>query len=148
MTSINQALTTREAIQSWLLDFHESTATLDAKYCTERFFTPDIELQYANNPVVSGREDATDFFDKAFRALDSMSHEIVYFDFVAPDKVYQAATIKYVVKGDDQAKDMIEIPAMMTVWLREDQGRLRIRKSEIYLDASRLFTRMNEKGLI
>lgn len=148
MTSINPALTTQEAIQSWLLDFHKSTATLDAKYCTERFFTSDVELQYANNPVASGREGAKDFFDKAFRALDTMTHEIVYFDFVAPDKLCQAATINYVVKGDDQTKDMIKIPAMMTVWLREEQGDLRISRNEIYLDASRLFGRMNEKGLI
>lgn len=148
MASISPALTTREAIESWLLDFHKSTATLDAKHSVENFFTPDIELQYANNPIITGRESAQAFFDTAFKAMDSMTHDIVYFDFVAPDKLYQAVTIRYVVKGDTAEKDMISIPAMMTSWLREDKGRLMMKRSEIYLDASQLFGRMAAKGLI
>ncbi|KAK5939925.1 hypothetical protein PMZ80_007343 [Knufia obscura] len=148
MTSINPTLTTRDALESWLLDFHKSTATLDAKHCTEKFFTSNVELQYANNPVATGRENAQGFFDMAFKALDIMTHEIVYFDFVAPNKLYQAAKINYVVKGDDPEKDMITIPAMMSVWLEEQEGKLMIRRNEIYLDASGLFGRMGEKGLI
>lgn len=114
----------------------------------EQFFTGDIELYYANNPRVSGKEAVGGFFDTAFKALDSMHHEIVYFDLVAPNKLYQAATIKYVVKGDDPDKDLITIPAMMVATLVEADGKLKFKRNEIYLDASALFGRMIEKGLI
>lgn len=44
------------------------------------------------------------------------THEIVSnFDFVASDKLYQAATTDYIVKGYDQTKDTITRPAIMTV---------------------------------
>jgi len=148
MSSINPSLTSREALESWLLDFHKATATLDAQYCADKFFASDVEIQYANNPVVTGKDNAQAFFDMAFKALDMMTHEIVYFDFIAPNKLYQAATIKYVVKGDNQAEDMITIPAMMTAWLGEEEGRLVVKRNEIYLDASQLFGRMAAKGLI
>jgi len=148
MSPIDSSLTTRAALEKWLLEFHESTASLDAKYCTERFFTRDVEVQYANNPTAQGIKQAQGFFDSAFNALDSMTHEIVYFDFVAPNKLYQAAKIQYVVKGDDSVKDVIAIPAMMTTWLVEEEGRLMVKRNEIYLDASAVFGRMHEKGLM
>jgi len=148
MPSIDPSLTTRAALEQWLLEFHESTAILDAKHCTQKFFTRDVEVQYANNPTAQGIEQAQGFFDSAFKALDSMTHEIVYFDFVAPNRLYQAAKIRYVVKGDDPVKDVIAVPAMMTTWLVEEKGRLMIKRNEIFLDASAVFGRMHEKGLI
>lgn len=149
MSTINPKLTTRDALQSWLLAFHDSTEALDAAATVDKFFVPEIEVQYANNPVVKGRDTALGFFDSAFKALDYMHHDIEYFDFVAPDRLYQAATIKYVVKGDDREKDMITIPGIMSTILVEDaEGKLKIKRNEIFLDASRVFARMAEKGLI
>ena len=148
MASISSELTTRTSIQTFLEAFHTSTAALDARSTVEQFFTSDIECQYANNPLAVGANTVQSFFDTAFNALDSMTHKIVYFDFIAPDKLYQAATIRYVVKGDDADTQMIIVPAMMTAWLREENGQLKIRRNEIYLDTNRLFGRMAEKGLI
>ena len=148
MTSLNPELTTCKALRSWLLDFHASTATLNAHLVADNFFTSDIHLQYANNPTAIGRKTVQEFFNTAFNALDSMHHDIVYFDFVAPDKLYQAAKIEYVVKGDDRASQMITVPAMMTAWLREEDGGLKMWRTEIFLDASGVFGRMAEKGLL
>lgn len=148
MTEIRSELTSQDALKEWLLAFHESTARLDAKSTVEEFFAKDVELCYANNPPVNGKKDAEGFFDTAFKALDLMHHDIEYFDFVAPNKLYQAATIKYVIKGDDPEKDMITIPAMMVASLVEEDSKLKIGRNEIYLDASAVFGRMIEKGLM
>lgn len=146
MPEIDPSLTTREALQAWLLSFHEATATLDTQQVGDKFFTDDAVCQYANNPEASGKENVLAFFNAAFNGLDLMTHDIVYFDFVAPNKLYQAATIRYLVKGDNPDRDMFTVPAMMTAWLEEQDGRLKIRRNEIYLDASALFARMHEKG--
>lgn len=148
MSKINPSLVTREALTEWLLDWHSSTETLDAKLCVGKFFTSDIELRYANNPPAKGRDAALQFFDSAFKALEMMHHDIEYFDFIAPDRLYQAATIKYVVKGDNLEKDMITIMGLMSIWLVEEDGRLKVKRNDIFLDASQVFARMAEKGLI
>ena len=84
--------------------FHRGSAELDAeKWCTT-FFTDDIELQYANNPVLKGPA-VKAMFSQVFQQLDLMEHRIEYFDFVAP-KIYQAAQIRYRVKGDEETDDM------------------------------------------
>lgn len=148
MSRINPGLVTREALKEWLLDWHASTETLDAKLCVDKFFTSDIELRYANNPPVKGKDTAIQFFDSAFKALEMMHHDIEYFDFVAPDHLYQAATIKYVVKGDDLERDMITITGLMSSWLVEEDGKLKVKRNDIFLDASQVFGRMAEKGLL
>lgn len=77
-----------------------------------------------------------------------MHHDIEYFDFVAPNRLYQVATIKYVVKGDDPDRNMFTIPAMMSVILVEEDSKLKMKRNEIYLDATAVFGRMHEKGLL
>lgn len=148
MTTLSPSLTSRKALEEWLLDFHKSSATLDAKLCADKFFTRDVEMCYANNPPVNGKASVEAFFDKAFKALDLMHHDINYFDFVGPDKLYQGATIKYLVKGDDPDKDLIVIPAIQVAWLKEEEGKLKMWRSEIYLDACQVFAKMSEKGLL
>jgi ketosteroid isomerase-like protein len=106
--------------------------------------TDDIELQYANNPVLKGAA-VKDMFSKTFEHLDLMEHKIVYFDFVAP-KIYQAARIRYRVKGDDESQD-IEIPGFATFFVRnEPDGSLKCYRAETYLDPSQLFARIAEKS--
>lgn len=141
-------LTLRESLQKWLLNFHEASGSLDATHYTNTCFTHDITIRYGNNTVVEGRNNVRAMFEGAFEGLDYMHHEIDYFDFVGPDKLYQACTITYLVKGDDKEKDMIAIPAMLTAWLRVEEGELKAYRAEIFLDPSRVFGKMAEKGFL
>lgn len=69
-------------------------------------------------------------------------------DYVPP-RIYQAATIRYVVKGDDPAKDVIRIPGFATFSVTlGDDGSLRCYRAETFLDPSPVFQRMAEKGLL
>lgn len=106
--------------------------------------TDDIELQYANNPVLKGA-DVQAMFGQVFPQLDLMEHEIVYFDFVEP-RIYQAARIRYRVKGDDASQD-ISIPGFGTFFMREAaDGSLKCYRAEVYLDPSPVFARIAQKS--
>ena len=103
-------------------------------------------------------------FKDVFAKLDQMTHEVNYFglstrfwrthdwtddgprpDFVEP-KIYQAATIRYVVKGDDAEKDAITIPGFAVFSTRVgDDGRRRCYRAETFLDPSPVFRRIGEK---
>ncbi|KAK7217482.1 hypothetical protein V2G26_005485 [Clonostachys chloroleuca] len=84
---------------------------------------------------------------KFSKKLDLMTHEVLYFDFVG-DQIYQAAKIRYLVKGDNPEEDVIEIPgfAVFNVKHGEDE-KLRCYKAEIFLDPSPVFHRIAEKSL-
>ncbi|EXJ94915.1 hypothetical protein A1O1_00033 [Capronia coronata CBS 617.96] len=134
----------RAKIQAWLEAFHRGSATLDAALWCGEFMTDDIELQYANNPVLKGA-DVRDMFSQYLPLLDLMEHEILYFDLVAP-RIYQAARIRYRVKGDDAAQDII-IPGFATLFMRETaDGSLKTYRAEIYLDPSPIYARMAQKS--
>lgn len=171
-------------IRKWLLDFHATADSLNAKAFSRKFFTEDIEVQYGNNPVVKGREANEKNFEQAFGNLGLMKHDLVYFDVVIPaandsgqrdgvqqqekDKeveevrIYQAVKIRYVVKGDseqDQDASFV-VPAFLAGFVvrhasrpgveggESVNGELKFRRMEIYLDVSRVFARMTEKGLL
>lgn len=69
-------------------------------------------------------------------------------DYVPP-RIYQAATIRYLVKGDDSAKDVIQIPGFATFFVKPGgDGSLRCYRAETFLDPSPVFQRMAEKGLL
>lgn len=106
--------------------------------------TEDIELQYANNPVLKGAE-VRAMFEQVFPQLDLMEHEILYFDFVAP-RIYQATRIRYRVKGDLPSQD-ISIPGFGAFYMREGHdGSFKCYRAEVYLDPSPVFARMAEKS--
>jgi hypothetical protein len=54
-------------------------------------------------------EDLHQMFKTVLGQLDMMTHEICYFDYVTP-RIYQAATIRYFVKGASLDTDEITIP--------------------------------------
>lgn len=137
---------TREEIHQWLRDFHEGTRSLKAKECLENVATEDFEVQYANLPLVKGRDAAIEWFQQPFNGLDLMIHHIEYFDYVSP-KIYQKATIDYVVKGDDKDQDMITIPAFGVFYMRRED-KLRCYRAETYLDAGAVFGKMAAKGVM
>lgn len=107
--------------------------------------TDDVEMQYANSPVIKGN-DVREMFRTVLGQLDKMTHEICYFDYVAP-RIYQAATIRYVVKGDDPETQEITIPGFAVFSVRkDDDGRVKCYRAETFLDPSAVFARIGEKS--
>ena len=107
-------------------------------------------------------------FEQVFAQLDQMTHTVDYFgappptpdrvfipsvlpidtrglDYVEP-RIYQAATIHYVIKGDDPVADKITIPGFAVFSTRVgDDGLRRCYQAETFLDPSPVFQRMQEK---
>ncbi|RMJ19474.1 hypothetical protein CDV36_000863 [Fusarium kuroshium] len=153
----------RVEIETWLLEYHNGSTSLDADSWLDNFYTEDISLQYANLPILTGVS-VRQMFKETFAKLDMMTHDIVYFgmflpcpllrrsilmgvDYVSP-RLYQAATIRYLVKGDNPEKDVIEIPGFATFFVRKgEDGKIRCYKAEIFLDPLPVFQRIAEKGL-
>jgi len=150
MAVINPDLTTKEALRAWLSEVHgpNGTASLDAKLVVDNTFTDDIELRFGNYPAVTGKETVTGFFEMQYKALDGLTHDIPVFDFIAPDKLYQPATLGWLVKGDDPDKDWIAVQAVSTFWLREEDSKLKVRKAELVLDVNAVTERIKAKGLM
>ncbi|KAJ9652149.1 hypothetical protein H2198_008571 [Neophaeococcomyces mojaviensis] len=150
MAAAEQNLFSRPHIEAWLLDFHATSATLDAEAFLTNFFAEAVEFRYANHPTITGRDTVKAGFKAQFARLESMVHEIVYFDVVEREsevKLYQAATIHYVVKEDDATRDVITVPGFLTGWLGTEDGRVKLKKVEIYVDVGEVEKRMVEKGL-
>ncbi|KAJ5674554.1 uncharacterized protein N7477_004488 [Penicillium maclennaniae] len=115
------------AVLEWLEAFHRASASLDADRWLDEFMTEDVEMQYANNAVIKGSE-------------------IRYFDYVAP-RIYQAATIRYLVKGDNPVTDEITIPGFAVFSVRkDDDGRVKCYRAETFLEPSAVFQRIAEKS--
>lgn len=107
--------------------------------------TDDVEMQYANTPVIKGDE-VRQMFNNVLGQLDQMIHEIRYFDYVAP-RIYQAATIRYLVKGDSQERDEITIPGFAVFAVRKDvDGRVKCYQAETFLDPSEVFQKIAAKS--
>ena len=107
--------------------------------------TEDVELQYANNPVIKGSE-VRQMFKSVFGQLEMMTHEIIYFDYVPP-RIYQAATIRYLIQGDNVDTDVVEIPGFAVFYVKKDGSRsLKCYRAETYLDPSPVFQRISEKS--
>ncbi|KAL5344973.1 hypothetical protein ACLOAV_009926 [Pseudogymnoascus australis] len=134
-----------EAVLKWLEAFHQASATLDTDRWLDEFMTDDVEMQYANSPVIKGVE-VRQMFRNVLGELDAMTHEIRYFDYVAPC-IYQAATIRYLVKGDNQNTDEITIPGFAVFSVRKDDaGQVKCYRAETFLDPSAVFQRIAEKS--
>jgi hypothetical protein len=74
-----------------------------------------------------------------------MDHHILYFDYFAPH-IYQSATIRYLVEGDNEGTDDIAIPGFAVFSVRiDDEGQIRCYRAETFLDASMVFQRIAEK---
>jgi hypothetical protein len=122
---------------------HAGSASLDATSWVSSFMTSDMTLQYANNPILRGPE-VLAMFQSVFPQLDLMEHTVEYFDFVSP-KIYQAASIRYRIKGDDASMEIV-IPGFAVFWVREEEGRLMMYRAETFLDPSQVFARIAEKA--
>ncbi|KAJ5491874.1 hypothetical protein LT330_009130 [Penicillium expansum] len=132
-------------VLEWLQAFHRASATLNTDHWLDEFMTEDVEMQYANNPVIKG-SDVRQMFKTVLGKLDMMIHDIRYFDYVAP-RIYQAATIRYLVKGDNLNTDEITIPGFAVFSVRKDDaGRVKCYRAETFLEPSAVFQRIAEKS--
>jgi hypothetical protein len=65
---------------------------------------------------------------------------------VVGSRIYQSASIRYLIKGDDPAKDIITIPGFAVFFIRTtDDGQIRCYKAETFLDPSPVFQRIVKK---
>lgn len=156
-------------VKSFINSFHAGADRLDAKPFAKNFFTEDVEMQYANGPLIKGRDNLEKAFAQSFATLELMKHRFMYLDVVphghnliddngnsideTDDQVsiYHGARIKYIVKGDDEGM-AVTVPAFMSgVLAREEEEdgerKLKFRRVEIYLDISQVIKRASEKGI-
>ncbi|KAF2665803.1 hypothetical protein BT63DRAFT_428750 [Microthyrium microscopicum] len=139
-------LTNTEA-EAWLQGFYDMADKLEAVPWFEQYSTEDTEIQYANLPLMTGK-DALNMYIKVFGNLDRLAHSVKHFDVVG-DRILHAVTVRYVVKGDDPDKDVIEIGAFSECHLRRDEvdGKVKCARADIYVDPSPVFQRVAAKGL-
>lgn len=122
----------------WLLDFHTTGDSLNAKMWVTRFYTEDCELYFSGQPVVKGHDAIIALFEQQFALLESMQHEIHHFD-VLPDRIYQEASISYIVKGDPEKRTVKLLGlAVFGKALGEDKMRF----FRVYLDPTPLRERI------
>ena len=118
--------------------WHEAGDALNATNWMTNFWREDAELKFAEYPLVKGRTALIEFFDGQFALLDLMKHTIKTVDIIG-DKVYQEATITYMVKGDPEQKK-IDLQGI-AVYGRKP-GDEKINFLTVYLDPTELNERM------
>ena len=112
---------TNAAAHAWLTDFHAIGDSLDPKASVAKFYTEDCVMQFPGLPQLKGHTEILNFFERQFLLLESMKHTITHFD-VLPDRIYQEATISYVVKGDSEKKPVeVQGIAMFGKGVNEDK---------------------------
>ncbi|KIY47224.1 hypothetical protein FISHEDRAFT_45741 [Fistulina hepatica ATCC 64428] len=124
--------------------YHGYGDSLNVEGWLKHCLTADAVIRFANNPPLEGADAIREAFTAQFAMLQSMKHTIVYFDIVG-STIYQAAQIKYVVKGDSEHK-VIDIPGFAVFHMDGDVFTQDSRMSlfEVYLDPSPLHQRFTE----
>lgn len=65
---------------------------------------------------------------------------------MAENRILQSCTVRYVLKGDDPEKDKVEIPAFSVTHMTREDGKLKGKAAEIYVDSSPVFARLQAKA--
>ncbi|EED20387.1 hypothetical protein TSTA_036130 [Talaromyces stipitatus ATCC 10500] len=119
----------REAI-AWLEDFHKHTDSMDPNLAIPKFYADDCVFTFAANPSVTGQSNIIEFFSTQFPYLEN----------VLPDRIYQEAEIRYVVKGDPERKDIV-VNGMAVIGKRPEDEKMTF--FTVYLDPTELKERIN-----
>lgn len=127
------------AAHAWLSDFHTHTDSLNSTVSVPKFFTEDWTMHFPGQPPLQGHAAIIDLFTAQFALLESMKHTIKHVD-VLPNRIYQEASISYVVKGDAE-KTPVEIQGLAVFGKRPDEERMRFFFT-VYLDATPLVKRI------
>ncbi|PYI08822.1 hypothetical protein BO78DRAFT_364211 [Aspergillus sclerotiicarbonarius CBS 121057] len=137
MTDLN---TQTAAAKSWLQNFHLLGDQLNPDIAVPQFYTSDCELLFPGRSPLKGQEAIINFFKQQSTVLESMKHTIGHID-VLPDRIYQEASIQYVLKADPEKK-VIHIDGIAIFGKRVDEDKMRFFK--VYLDPSPLAERLKE----
>ncbi|OJI82049.1 hypothetical protein ASPTUDRAFT_57814 [Aspergillus tubingensis CBS 134.48] len=134
-TTNNQTLL---AAKSWLQDYHSLGDQLNPDIAVPKFYTPDCEMRFPGHAPIKGHEAIINFFKEQSTILESMKHTIGHVD-VLPDRIYQEATIDYVLKGDEEKK-VVSVQGFAIFGKRVDEDKMRF--FTVYLDTSPLVERV------
>ncbi|KAF4450302.1 hypothetical protein F53441_6585 [Fusarium austroafricanum] len=137
---------TKEEAAAWLVENNIYSAKMDVDAWLNKFYTEEATIQYANNPPVTV-SDAREMFKGIWAKFDGLEHDIIHVDYASPC-IYHRCDVRYLVKGDDPAKQEIKVPALATMLMkRDDDESLKSYKMEVFIDPSPVFARIAEKGL-
>ncbi|KAH8693893.1 hypothetical protein BGW36DRAFT_463524 [Talaromyces proteolyticus] len=117
---------------SWLKNFHKHMDALDASIAIPKLFAEDCTVSFAGQPPLTGQAEILDFFNTQFPTLELMQHTIKHVD-VLPDRIYQEANIRYIIKNDPEKKE-IDIKGIAIFGKKPDEDKLRF--FTVYLDPS------------
>ncbi|OJJ72644.1 hypothetical protein ASPBRDRAFT_29581 [Aspergillus brasiliensis CBS 101740] len=138
MTDTTTSNETLLAAKSWLQDYHSLGDQLNPDIAVPKFYAPDCEMRFPGHPPIIGQEAIINFFKEQSTILASMKHTIGHVD-VLPDRIYQEATIEYVLKGDEERK-VVSVQGLAIFGKRVDEDQMRF--FTVYLDTNPLLERV------
>lgn len=97
-------------------------------------------MQFLGQPPVHGHAAIISHFQRQFARLQSMKHTIGHFD-VTHDRIYQEATVTYIVKGDPEQQP-IEAQGLAVFGKGVDESKIRL--FTVYIDLEPLRNRMKD----
>lgn len=121
----------RSEAHAWLLRFHEANDALDAA-AVGRFHAEGSVVRFGNADPIIGRSKIEEHFGNVFPLLEVMKHRVVRFD-VLHDRIYQEASITYVIRGDEEKKE-ITISGLAVIGKRPNEEVMSF--FDVYLDWS------------
>lgn len=140
MTNPSKKAPETAAAHEWLQSFHRLGDSLSPEMWVETFYTPDCTMQFLGQPPVHGHEAIIAHFRRQFARLECMKHTIRHVD-VTHERIYQEATVTYVVKGDPEQRP---IEAQGLAVFGKGVGESQISFFTVYLDLEPLRERMRE----
>ncbi|RAL06113.1 nuclear transport factor 2 family protein [Aspergillus ibericus CBS 121593] len=128
------------AAKLWLQNYHLLGDQLNPDIAVPPFYAPDCEFRFPGRPLIKGQEAIINFFKQQSTVLESMKHTIGHFD-VLPDRIYQEASIEYVLKADPEKK-VIHVNGIAIFGKRVNEDQMRF--FTVYLDPSPIAERLKE----
>ena len=107
----------------------------------EPFFTSDMTIKFANNPLIEGYETQRVAYKQFLSNFSHAKHRIKTMDIVAP-RIYLALEVEWVVKKDPEQKKFIT-PAFTVIYPdNAEDGKRRMKDVEIYIDICEVMDRV------
>ncbi|KAJ5835713.1 hypothetical protein N7447_001739 [Penicillium robsamsonii] len=128
------------AAHQWLQSFHRLGDSLSPEEWVNTFYDPNCTMQFLGQEPVQGHAAIISHFRRQFARLDNMKHTIRHID-VTHDRIYQEATVTYIVKGDSEQR---QIEAHGLAVFGKGVEETKIRFFTVYLDLEPLRNRMKE----
>ncbi|KAJ5770376.1 uncharacterized protein N7511_002427 [Penicillium nucicola] len=140
MSNLSTETPTAAAAHEWLQSFHRMGDSLSPEIWVETFYAPDCTMQFLGQPPVHGHAEIIAHFRRQFARLESMKHTIRHVD-VTHDRIYQEATVTYVVKGDPEQRP-IEAHGLAVFGKGVEESQIKF--FTVYLNLGLLRERMTE----